>query len=281
MQERNRAWWSQNPMSYDWQGTIKSPEGTAAFFQEIDRRFFESSPFYSGQPPFAELIPFPALVNKRVLEIGCGLGAHTQLLTQAGARVTAVDITPRAAELTRLRLQKSGLSARVEVMDAEHLDLPDDSFDFVWSWGVIHHSHDTEAIVREVSRVLVPGGEFRFMVYRRDSLQARLNLLRGALTGKWFQGMRSFEILNHYSDGYLARHFTAAQISGLLARCGMQTVDISVLGQRSELLPIPGRGPLRSLKAFVGDKVPARPARAFLARAGWFLFVTARAAGSA
>ncbi len=47
----NKLWWEKNPMAYDWQGTILAQQGTREFFEEIDRRFFGSSPFYLGQKP--------------------------------------------------------------------------------------------------------------------------------------------------------------------------------------------------------------------------------------
>ena len=62
-------------------------------------------------------------------------------------------------------------------MDAEHLEFPDETFDFVWSWGVIHHSANTEAIIREIHRVLKPGGEARVMVYHRNSINFWIGLI--------------------------------------------------------------------------------------------------------
>ena len=131
LQSNSQLWWNKHPMSYDWHGTSPAPEGTREFFEEIDRRFFYASPFFRGERPFAALIPFEAIKGKRVLEIGCGQGSHTQLLAQAGCRVTAIDITKRAVELTKSRLSLNGLAADVIEMDAEQMEFGDAEFDFV------------------------------------------------------------------------------------------------------------------------------------------------------
>src|SRR5713101_1043490 len=172
LQTRNKLWWEKNPMGYDWHRTISSQEGTPAFFAEIDHRFFQSSPFYVGARPFERLIPFDRLRGKRVLEIGCGLGAHAQLLAEAGCNLTCIDLTEKAVALTRKRLSLRGLEGDVRLMNAEEITFPDNEFDFVWSWGVIHHSASTDTIIREAYRVLKPEGEFRLMVYHRRSLTA-------------------------------------------------------------------------------------------------------------
>ena len=87
-------------MSYDWRQKITLPEGSREFFDEVDARFYASSPFYRGAQPYGRLIPFEELKGERVLEIGCGLGLHSQLIAQAGAKLTSIDLTPRAAGLT-------------------------------------------------------------------------------------------------------------------------------------------------------------------------------------
>src|SRR5206468_2275443 len=108
-QERNRNWWNQTPISYDWRQKITLPEGSREFFEEVDARFFASSPFYRASQPYGKLIPFEKLKDKRVLEIGCGLGLHSQLIAEAGARLTSIDLTTRAVGLTQARMSLKGI----------------------------------------------------------------------------------------------------------------------------------------------------------------------------
>lgn len=275
LQASSRLWWQTHPMSYDWHRSIRLPEGTPEFFDEIDRRFFSSSPYYRGKRPFERWIPFEDLKEKRVLEVGCGLGAHAQLLSEAGCNLTCIDLTSRAVELTRKRLTLRGWPADIRVMDGEQMAFPDAEFDFVWSWGVIHHSADIERVLREVHRVLKPSREFRLMVYHQWSMYAGISLLRGLLSGKFFKGMSVSDVLSAYSDGYLARYYTKAGLAQLLERCGFETRAMHVLGQKAELVPIPGSGFSGEVKSTLLQKIPDRLAESLLERVGSFLFAVA------
>ena len=276
LQARSRVWWETNPMSYDWHKTLQAPEGTREFYEWIDRRFFTSSSFYRGKRPFEKWIPFDHLKGKRVLEIGCGLGVHAQLLSEAGCNLTCIDLTERAIENTTRRLSLWGLHADIRLMDAEQMDFPEGEFDFVWSWGVIHHSADTERIIRNVYRILKPGGEFRLMVYHRRSLSGLYSLGRGLFTGKFFKGMSRQEVLSFYTDGYMARFYTRHELRELLTHCGFSPVGICVLGQKSELIPLPGKGASGRLKQVLLRSLPDRLAERMLSVAGYFLFAAAQ-----
>jgi SAM-dependent methyltransferase len=100
-----------------------------------------------------------------VLEVGVGAGTDFVNWVRAGAQACGVDLTPAGVALTRERLALEGLEANVRVADAEALPFPDGTFDIVYSWGVLHHSPDTVTAVREVHRVLKPGGEATVMIY--------------------------------------------------------------------------------------------------------------------
>jgi 2-polyprenyl-3-methyl-5-hydroxy-6-metoxy-1,4-benzoquinol methylase len=276
VQAESKGWWEANPMGYDWHKTLQAQEGTREFYQGIDRRFFASSSFYRGKRPFERWIPFDQIKGKRVLEIGCGLGAHAQLLSQAGCNLTCIDLTEKGVMSTRQRLELNGLHADIRQMDAERMDFPDNEFDFVWSWGVIHHSADTERIVRNVFRVLKPGGEFRLMVYHRRSLSGLYCIGRGLIAGKFFKGMSVQEVLSFYTDGYLARFYTRKELRELLKRGGFSSVETKVLGQKSELLPLPGKGVLGRVKHGLLRITPNFLAERALSVAGYFLFATAR-----
>jgi 2-polyprenyl-3-methyl-5-hydroxy-6-metoxy-1,4-benzoquinol methylase len=276
LQQESRNWWHKHPMSYDWHHTNPAAEGTREFFDEIDTRFFNASPLYRGNPPFAKIIPFDTLKGKRVLEIGCGLGSHSQLLAEAGCKLTSIDLTPRAVDLTTKRLKLNHLPADVREMDAEKMDFPDHEFDFVWSWGVIHHSAHTDVIVKQVARVLKPGGEFRCMVYNRKAFDSYVKLVRGFVSGKRFKGMSPADILSYYTDGYVARYYTRASLAELLCSGGLEVTDVYPMGQTSEFFPIPGKGVVGRVKYSLVARMPRDITARALLKTGSFLFGIAR-----
>ena len=277
LQTEVQRWWELCPMTYDWRSTNDHDEGTQEWFEEIDRRFFSevSSSFAQshGAKPFSRLIPYNILRGREVLEIGCGSGAHAKLIAESGARLTAIDLTEKAVALTRQRLRLYELAANVLQMDAESLSFPDRSFDFVWSWGVIHHSANTETIIREVARVLRPGGSVGIMVYNWHSIVMILTLIRGLLSGR-FLSHGITETLNHYSDGRVARFFSPREFADFF-KTHFENIDISIFGQTNELVPLPGWWILGKLKASIADAIPRRLAHRLLSHAGSFLFLTA------
>jgi ubiquinone/menaquinone biosynthesis C-methylase UbiE len=105
-----------------------------------------------------------------------------------------------------------GLQSNVSVDDAENLSLPDDSFDIVYSWGVLHHSPDTPKAIREVHRVLRPGGIARIMIYHRHSLTGYMLWLRYALlAGRPFRTLREIYAEHLESPGTKAYTVTEAR----------------------------------------------------------------------
>ena len=268
-----RRWWTENPMTYDWRGEIVHPSGSPEHLAEVERRFLSEAWFAQpkGAPPFSGLIPFAELRDKDVLEIGCGAGVHTRLLAEAGARVTAVDLTPTAVDLTVTRLALAGLLADVREADAEALPFNESSFDYVWSWGVIHHSTSTDRVIAEVARVLRAGGRFSFMVYHRNSLTYWGNyiLYRGILRGGLLHENPD-ELANHWSDGVIARHYSRRRLVETL-QPWFEEIDTRVMGQMGEAIPLPSRARKR-----VSRVVPTAPRQALLRHLGWFLYATAR-----
>jgi ubiquinone/menaquinone biosynthesis C-methylase UbiE len=268
-----RSWWAEHPMTYDWRAEIPHPPGSPEHLAEVERRFLREAWFAQepGAPPFSGLIPFAELAGKDVLEVGCGTGVHARLLAAAGARVRAVDLTPTAVELTRRRLELAGLEADVSEADAEALPFADASFDYVWSWGVVHHSERTDRVLAEIARVLRPGGRLALMVYHRSSITfwGQFVLYRGVLRGGLLRETPD-ELADRWSDGVIARHYTRAGLRTALAPW-FEEIETRVMGQLGEAVPLPAR-----LREPVARLVPLRARHAALRRWGWFLFATAR-----
>jgi ubiquinone/menaquinone biosynthesis C-methylase UbiE len=150
---------------------VQADKGTATFYEQY-RRFR-----YRVEWHIPLLVPFSETRNKTVLEIGCGNGADGTLFAQAGARYTGVDLTDAAVNSARKHFSVLGLSGTFQIENAEHLSLPNDHFDFVYSYGVLHHTADPSSTFREVHRVLKPGGRAVLMLYHKHSFNYYVRIL--------------------------------------------------------------------------------------------------------
>jgi SAM-dependent methyltransferase len=119
---------------------------------------------YALYPWLPEVGEFENHPYERVLEIGCGTGCDLLQFIQNNAIATGIDITPAHARLARERTQ-----AEVYCADARYLPFESESFDYVYSVGVLHHIADADRMVKEIFRVLRSGGRFTVIVYARWS----------------------------------------------------------------------------------------------------------------
>ena len=163
-----KQWWEKHPADY----YVRGEEGTWQFYQNVDRKWFKwHTPWAQTEYPLlSRLVDYNALRAKKVLEVGCGLGSVLESLSGMGANVAGIDITSKACLLTAKRFRLFSLPGHVLNADAENLPFEDAAFDFVVSWGVLHHTPDTQRSVNEIHRVLKPGGECYVMLYHRNSL---------------------------------------------------------------------------------------------------------------
>ena len=213
-QAANRAWWESAPMRYDWREEIVQQPGSEAYFKEIDRRFFSAARVFMPwrAVPFDTVIPFDDLADKDVLEVGVGQGTHAQLLASHCRSFVGIDLTTAAAAMTARRLRLFGVPGSVLQMDAERMAFADDSFDFVWSWGVVHQSADTQRVLAEIARVLRPGGRCTVMVYYRSWWNYNVSgFLRAVFQGRWRRLGSLHHVSQSGSDGAIARYYKPAE----------------------------------------------------------------------
>lgn len=136
---------------------------------------------YAHEPYILDFARFGDYRGRRVLEVGVGLGADHQKFAEAGATLHGIDLTPRAIRHVAARFEKLGLASQLEIGDAENLRYPDNMYDLVYSWGVLHHSPDTPRAIDEIHRVLRPGGHARIMIYHKYSMVGYMLWVRYAL----------------------------------------------------------------------------------------------------
>lgn len=143
----------------------QKPLASREYFDEVEQRkhFVESH-----IPKFAQ---FHRWAGKRVLEVGCGIGTAAVNFARVGADYTGVELSQASLELTRQRFEVYGLKGRLILCNAERLSeyVETEHFDLVYSFGVIHHSPNQRAIVGEIRKVIRNNGEFRCMLYAKNS----------------------------------------------------------------------------------------------------------------
>lgn len=268
-----RDFWDKNPMRYITAKTL----GTKEFFDDIDDYFYEAHSFgHDTKPIFSKLIDYSELKGRKVLEIGCGMGTMLEQFASHGADVAGIDLTPTAVEMTKKRFELRGLMGTIQEGDAENLEFPDASFDFVFSWGVIHHTPDTQKAVEEIYRVLRPGGKASVMIYHKNSIFYYYHVLfkKGVLMLEFLKHSKQ-KILNRYTDAAdvggtpLSKVYSKSEARELFG--DFQDVQFRVFGMAGEAENIPfGRFPVA--KWVVPKAIREKISR----RYGWFLYITAK-----
>ncbi|EKD23642.1 MAG: methyltransferase type 11 [uncultured bacterium] len=140
--------------------TIESYSNYAEQWAEYMRAGKNIAHEYLEKPAMCKKLP--NLHGSTVLCVGCGTGEECEHLRSLGAyRVIGIDISSGLIELAK----KSYPDCEFMVMDMEHLDLPDDSFDFVYSSLVLHYIDSWNDVLVSIHRVLKKGGKFLFSTH--------------------------------------------------------------------------------------------------------------------
>jgi len=288
LKERVRAFWQAHPCGSKFSD---AEMGTREFFERVEAHR------YAKEWHIPKAANFAAARGLRVLEIGCGLGTDGAQFALAGANYIGVDLTEASVELARKKFQLSGLRGEFRVADAENLDFADDSFDLVYSHGVLHHTPDTKQSVREIHRVLKPGGRAIVMLYHRGSYNYRIgirvlrragaNLLKSEsgikivnrLTGEPMESLRDHaRLLKASTNGHVASdEFLSQSTDGAgnpLARVYSRREARELFGDFREI----------ELRAYflnkrfiplIGNLLPRSIESALAARWGWHLWIYA------
>jgi SAM-dependent methyltransferase len=242
-----RTFWEEGPCGSE-HGIAQ--EGTPEFFAQVAAKRDAREPF------IADYADFDSTKGQHVLEIGVGLGSDFLRFVRAGARATGVDLTEHGIELVRRRLELERLQADLQQADAERLPFPDGSFDVVYSWGVLHHTPNSDQAIAEAQRVLKPGGRLCVMLYARYSwlavgLWGRHALLKGR---PWHSLSR---VIGSHMESTGTRAYTRAELRQRFA--GLEDLRVEHVGTPYD------RRVAGALATMTGNRL------------GWFLVVRGRA----
>lgn len=185
---------------------------------------------YSLEPHIFEFARFRASRGLRVLEIGVGMGADYLEWLKAGAQATGVDFSSASLEKARRRCEAAGYQPDLRTADAEHLPFADNTFDVVYSYGVMHHSPSTQQCLREAWRVLKPDGQARLMVYHHPSLTGFMLWMR---YGIW-RGNSVREVVYDHLESPGTKSFTQAEVRGMM--CDFEELQFQQVFSPGDLL---------------------------------------------
>ena len=123
------------------------------------------------------LVPFAEAKGKSVLEIGTGNGADGAMFAMNGATYTGVDLTEAALDATRKHFDVLSLPGTFQRENAEQLSFPNETFDWIYSHGVLHHTPNTQKAIDEAWRVLKPNGRAIIMLYHKHSFNYYVRIM--------------------------------------------------------------------------------------------------------
>lgn len=249
-----------------------SPIGTKKYFDEVERRKYFVEPHI---PKFAD---FNKWKNKKVLEIGCGIGTDTMNFVRNGASVTAVEVSNESLKIAKQRAKTFGFQNRIKfyLANAEKLSkvVPVQPYDLIYSFGVIHHSPNPEKIINEIKKYTDRHSIMKIMVYNRYSWKVFWILFKYAKGKFWKLDKVVAENSEAATGSPVTYIYSKKQASNLLS--GFKITKMSV----DHIFPydIPEYIKYRYKKVWYFRYLPRRLFRWLETTFGWHLLITARIA---
>lgn len=246
--------------------------GTQEYFSEVEKRKF------FVEPHLVDFANFSSAKGKKVLEIGCGLGTTTINFARSGAtKVTAVDLSDRSIALAKQSAEVNGLGNQIEFYNgnAEELSqfIPKETYDLIFSFGVIHHSPHPEKILQQLHSFLDSNGQIKLMVYYRYSWKVFWILMK---YGK-FQFWKLSKMVATYSEAQtgcpVTYIYSKKEAKKLLESNGYKVIDMQV----DHIFPyrIADYTQYRYVKMWYFRFLPKTVFRFLEKKLGWHLCITA------
>ncbi|RMH37835.1 MAG: class I SAM-dependent methyltransferase [Nitrospirae bacterium] len=158
--ERIRVYWNEHIHDLE---IARHPIGSREFFGELADYRFEKLDY------LPRVVDFSAYKGKRILEVGCGVGIDLIRFAKHGAIVTGIDLAEVSIQLAKQYFAHEQVDGELLVMNGEALQFDDNTFDMVYAHGVLQYTADASQMIKEIHRVVKPGGEAIVMVYNRYS----------------------------------------------------------------------------------------------------------------
>jgi len=266
--EEVRGFWNQRPCNIR-----HSPQqvGTREYFNEVEKRK------YFVEPHIREFAAFDRWKNKKVLEIGCGIGTDTVNFARHGAKVTALELSEKSLDLAAKRAEVYGLQEDIRFFQGNAEDLsecvPVEPYDLVYSFGVIHHTPHPERVIDQIRSYVIPGSTVKIMVYNRRSWKV-LWIIMVYGKGRFWRARSLIAQNSEAETGCPVTYtYTRRELKALLEDQGFNVEDIRV----EHIFPyrIPDYVQYRYVKVWYFRWLPSRIFRWLERKLGWHLCVTA------
>ncbi len=202
----------------------KQKTGEKEYYDDIDyKRYNIFSPYI---PKIAE---FSEHKGEKVLEVGIGMGLDLKQYSKNGAICYGIDLTEGAVNKAKRVFEIYGLKAELQVMDAENLKFDDNTFDLVYSMGVLHHTPNTQKAINGICRILKPGGKAIVMLYSKSWQHYVIRVFYAGIIGRELFRMSMQELINKYSEAYgfspLTKLYSRKEVKSFFTK--FSQVDVS------------------------------------------------------
>jgi 2-polyprenyl-3-methyl-5-hydroxy-6-metoxy-1,4-benzoquinol methylase len=252
--------WNKTPC-----GAVETEEFDLDYFKRVaDYR-------YEVQPWMHKFFDFENYKGAKVLEIGVGHGTDLLQFGKAGAECYGVDITKAHLELAQKNFELNGIPVHLRETDGIDLGYPDRTFDVVYSFGVIHHIPEADQVLKEVARVLKPGGKVMLSVYNRNSAHyicskiIRQGLLKGDLFKIGLDGVKA--TIEVGADGKEIKPYVQMYTKSSLKKILDQNFNVEQLTARQLYL--------QDIIPSFGGRLPTVYLPGLESRLGWYVAAVA------
>tara|TARA_A100001015_G_C14951508_1_gene696967 strand:- start:235 stop:1527 length:1293 start_codon:yes stop_codon:yes gene_type:complete len=161
MEETVKNFWNNRPCNVR---HSKKEFLSEEYFNEVEKKRYLVE---SHIPKFCD---FKKYKGKKILEIGCGIGTDAVMFAREGCDYHGLELSDESLKITKERFKVFDLDGKFFSLNSENMSIfEDNTFDLVYSFGVIHHTESPEVVLDEIYRILKPEGEAKIMLYAKDS----------------------------------------------------------------------------------------------------------------
>lgn len=227
--------WGTNPAG--WTHAPEKKVGSKDFFDDVlEKRSTYECPWLPA------VVNFENYAGKKVLEIGCGAGYDAYMFCKAGADYIGIDLVPENIARTQAHLSYYGYKPSILEIDAAQMEFSQ-KFDFIYSFGVLHHIFDIEKVLKKSHAHLNDKGKVLFIVYHKNSIFYWLSVVlrNWILTGRFLKEPLEKTVSRIEQTGSkdlpLVRVYTKNDFTVLLQQAGFKITDTKIRKLNREDLP--------------------------------------------